>query len=132
MTPVRNFSKTEVTPLQKNLLEVSTLINRLQSEKTALRNKMEKNTATERRARTRTLIQIGSLIKLVGLAQLCDIEEGDDLQLDIESRDKAALLLGILTDVVADFSPTPAQEERWRDAGIRQLKILASNKIASK
>jgi hypothetical protein len=53
-------------------------------------------------------------------------------QLDIESRDKAALLLGILLDVVADFAPTPQQEERWRNAGIRQLKIAAINKEASK
>jgi hypothetical protein len=68
---------------------------------------------------------MGSLLNLVGLAQMCDIAEGDDLQLDIESRDKSALLLGILLDVVADFSPTDTQKECWREAGIRQLKMAA-------
>ena len=89
---------------------------------------MEKNNTLERRSRTRNLIQMGSLLNLAGLAQLCDIEEGNDLQLDIESRDKAALLLGILLDIVADFAPTDAQKERWREDGIRQLKRSASAK----
>ncbi|MEI8295765.1 MAG: conjugal transfer protein TraD, partial [Alphaproteobacteria bacterium] len=80
---------------------------------------MTKTDDTERRARTRLLIQLGSLINLAGLSLLCDIEEGDDLQLDIGSRDKAALLLGILLDIVADFAPTDAQKERLIQAGIR-------------
>jgi len=89
---------------------------------------MGKFNTSERRARTRGLIQIGSLIHLVGLAQLCDIEEGDDLQFDIASRDKAAMLLGILLDIVADFTPTLEQKELWKKAGIRQLKVAAINK----
>jgi hypothetical protein len=86
---------------------------------------MTKSDNAERRARTRLLIQMGSLINLSGLSSLCNIEEGDDLQLDIASRDKAALLLGILLDIVADFAPTDEQKERLIQAGIRQLKMAA-------
>ena len=48
---------------------------------------------TQRRARTRTLIQMGGLLNMVGLPQLCGIAEGDDLQLDLDNQDKAATLL---------------------------------------
>jgi prefoldin subunit 5 len=76
LKPARNFLEPKAENLQKNLLKLNVAINRLQSEHTALRNKMEKNNTLERRARTRTLIQMGSLLNLVGLAQLCDIAEG--------------------------------------------------------
>ena len=128
MKLVQSFSASVVVPSHKKLMKLGQRIKRLQSELTAWRNKMTKSDNTERRARTRLLIQLGSLLNLVGLAQLCDIEEGDDLQLDIESRDKAAMLLGILLDIVADFAPTDAQKERWQQAGIRQLKIAAIRK----
>ena len=47
-----------------------------------------------RNSRTRTLIQLGGLLDLTPLLSICGIELGDDLQLD--HRDKAASLLGIL------------------------------------
>lgn len=85
---------------------------------------MQTQTNNKRRARTRTLVQAGALIKLTGLFEVCNIQEGDDLQYDILSRDKAAVLIGIFLDAVSDFSdpPEPRQIESWRDAGIRFLK----------
>jgi hypothetical protein len=129
MKLVQSFSASVVPSVmkfsQKTLLRLGQCINRLQAEEAGLRTKTIKSDNAERRARTRLLIQMGSLVNLSGLSLLCGIEEGDDLQLDIENRDKAAMLLGILLDVVADFAPTDTQKERWRQAGIRQLKMAA-------
>lgn len=77
-----------------------------------------------RKARTRTLIQVGSLVNLAGLFEVCGIEEGDDLQLDITSRDKAAILLGILTHVMNTITLSPSQSDlnKWKETGIMMLK----------
>jgi hypothetical protein len=53
-----------------------------------------KENNTNRNARTRTLIQLGGLIDLTPLLTICNIKLGEDLQID--HRDKAATLLGIL------------------------------------
>jgi hypothetical protein len=50
----------------------------------------------ERKARTRTYIQAGSLIDISGLFDLCDITVGDDLQNDPLCREKAETLCGML------------------------------------
>ena len=49
-----------------------------------------------RKARTRTLIQLGGLLDLIPLLAICKIELGEDLQLDYP--DKSATLLGILVN----------------------------------
>jgi hypothetical protein len=61
---------------------------------------------------------------LAGLFEICKIQEGDDLQIDIISYDKAAVLEGILLDAIQDISdpPEPQQIEAWRDAGIQLLR----------
>jgi len=83
----------------------------------------------DRRARTRTLIQAGSLIKLSGLFTICEIEEGEDLQFDFNSRDKAATLLGILSEAAEAITnpPNAAQMETWRALGTRLLKQRAAD-----
>lgn len=86
--------------------------------------KMQIQTNNKRRARVRTLIQAGALIKLTGLFDLCNIQEGDDLQYDTTSRDKSAVLLGILLDSVHTIPSPPddRQIEVWQETGIRFLK----------
>jgi hypothetical protein len=78
----------------------------------------------ERRARTRTLIQAGGLLNLSGLLEYCDIEEGEDLQYDLESRDKAALLLGILSETLQKLldKPDPIQIEKYKKLGTVLMK----------
>lgn len=85
---------------------------------------MQTKINNKRRARTRTFIQAGALIKLTGLFELCNIQEGDDLQYDLASRDKAAVLVGIFLDAVHAISNTPdtLHIERWRNTGIMFLK----------
>jgi len=52
-----------------------------------------------RKSYTRTKIQLGGLIIKSGLADLLAINLGDDLQLDLDQRDKSYIILGILDEV---------------------------------
>ena len=52
-----------------------------------------------RKSHTRTKIQLGGLIIKSGLADLLEINLGDDLQLDLDQRDKSYIILGILDEV---------------------------------
>lgn len=72
----------------------------------------------------RTFIQAGALTKLTGLFEICNIQEGDDLQYDINSRDKAAILVGIFLDAAHISIDTQGtqQIETWRESGMRFLK----------
>ena len=72
-----------------------TKINRLLAQKAALQHKMKRQKNSKRKARTRTLIQLGGLLDLTPLLAICKIELGEDLQLDYP--DKSATLLGILS-----------------------------------
>jgi hypothetical protein len=74
-----------------------------------------------RNARTRTLIQLGGLLDLTPLLSICGIELGDDLQID--HREKAAALLGILATVMNQFSEDICSEdlEMFREIGFKLL-----------
>lgn len=106
-------------------------INRQLSQKSAISFRNELVNKSLRRARTRTLIQAGSLLNLVGFFSLCGIEEGQDLQLDFENRDKAAILLGILSDSFERLSadPTKEQFEQWKNTGVRLMKMRTANRF---
>ncbi len=73
-------------------------LNRLYSKKAAIETKLKTTAKAKRMSRTRTLIQLGGLVQKSGLMELCEITEGDDLQGNLESHDKAAVLLGILSE----------------------------------
>ena len=63
---------------------------------------MEKNNQTHvtfRKARTRTLIQLGGLVEKSGLMENFDLEVGDDLQRDIHKKDQIFALLGGLLEL---------------------------------
>ena len=103
-----------------------TNLNRLQSLKAQLHKRQDAFDNTNRRARTRTLIQMGGLLNIIGLPQLCGISDGDDLQLDLENQDKAATLLGMLIHINETLSTTDVtlgiSLERFKQRGIRLLK----------
>jgi len=63
-----------------------------------LRSKLNTTAKQDRRARTRTLIQLGGLIEKSGLMNLIHIQTGEDLQLDHEAYEKAATLFEILSN----------------------------------
>ena len=99
------------------------MINRKTSQVSAGNYKTAKAESSNRKARTRTLIQLGSLVSMSGLTSLLHIQEGEDLQFDMEAKDKAAMLLGALSELTDTDSPSLSRQEKWKDKGIRLLKM---------
>lgn len=99
-------------------------LNRLRSNKQRLKSYSVNLDSSERRARTRTLIQLGGLLNMIGFATYVGIDEGEDLQLDLTATDKAATLLGILLETFQDLPEAPDLEQlnTWKETGIRSLK----------
>jgi hypothetical protein len=108
--------------LQKQYASVEIKLNRLHSQKAALQYKLKLREESARKARTRTLIQMGGLLELTPLPSLCDISLGDDLQLDYP--DKAAILLGMLSELANDRPNILSDDDiaRFREIGVRILK----------
>ena len=92
----QNHSKT-----LKQYSKIEVELNRLHSQKAAIKHKLKIYDKSERRARTRTLIQLGGLLTITPLSDICKIELGDDLQ--INHQDKADTLLGILHTLCENF-----------------------------
>ena len=111
-----------------------TALNKLQAQKTALLHQGKQMGKAERKARTRTLIQVGALVKMVGLFESCGITEGMDLQIDMEYRDKAATLLGMLIDTYENLPSNPSSQlwQNWKDKGIQLMKSHGSKKYYPK
>ena len=85
---------------------------------------MQKESTQERKLRTRTLIQAGGLLSLSGLLEQCDIMEGEDIQHDLESYEKAAMLLGILINASETFlqNNDTQQMEKFKKIGKTRMK----------
>ena len=68
---------------------------------------------------------MGGLLHMIGLSELCGIHEGEDLQLDSEAMDKAAILLGMLVALKEELPPTltPEQIATYKQKGIRCMKM---------
>ena len=103
--------------------QIQIMLNRKTSQVSALNYKMAKAGSIDRKARTRTLIQLGSLVSLSGLTSLLHIQEGEDLQYDMEAKAKAAMLLGALSEITDTDSHSLSQQEKWKEKGIRLLKM---------
>ena len=114
--------------------QIQVKINRLQSQKAALENKLKIKNNSLRKARTRTLIQMGGLINMLTLPSICGIDDGDDLQLDLENSDKAAVLLGMLAHLEDSLPPTLSEQMigQFKQKGIRVIKNHAAQKIKDK
>jgi hypothetical protein len=100
-------------------------INDLESKKQVLKNQQSNVSKSERKKRTRTLIQVGALLNMLGYFEICDIFEGDDLEIDIESKDKAAVLLGMLEIFKATLPPFLSNHDKdhFKNIGIRVMKM---------
>ena len=123
-------SPTKAKRLSRRWLKATVELNRLGSTKQALAHQGKLTDKSVRRARTRTLIQIGALVKMVGLFSVCGIEEGMDLQLNIEHQDKAAILLGVLLQAYEALPDKPSVEQldRWKNQGIQKFKSHQADK----
>ena len=116
-----------IHPTSQTLHSLKTELNRLRTQQVVLERKVSKQQKSERRARTRTLIQLGGLVNMIGLTEMCGIVEGEDLQLDIPAQDKAATLLGMLVTLIEQLPPTLSdeQEKTFKQKGIRALKMYS-------
>ncbi len=121
------ISLPDLSKASQKLDEIQVKINRLNSQKTALKTKEHRAQKSTRRARTRTLIQAGGLLDIAGLLALCDLQTGNDLQLDPESFDKSCVLLGILEETLAALPPTlsDAHIHHFKKKGLRRLKMAS-------
>jgi len=81
------------------------------------KSKQNSFSKTQRKAETRTKIQLGGLLIKSGLADWFSIQVGSDLQLDEEEKEKATLLLGALIDMSKNLSLQDSKKEEWRILG---------------
>lgn len=130
----QTLGQPQLTLKLKKLGEIMTTLNRLQSLKSKLSNRQKTSGTIDRRARTRTLIQIGGLLNMIGLPQLCGISDGEDLQQDLEGKDKAATLLGMLvhlneTLAVAPLALDTHALEDFKQRGVRLMKDHETKKL---
>ena len=107
------------------LSDIKIKLNRLYAEKAALKHKIEKQESRTRKARTRTLIQMGGLLELTPLPSLCEIQLGDDLQ--GEHQSKAALLLGMLAKY-SETLPEKLSEDEKQELETLGLTLIAKRK----
>ena len=71
----------------------------------------------DRRADTRTKIQLGGLVLKSMLAEELGIETGDDLQLDLTNREATEILLGALVDIKDRLDQDPTLASSWAALG---------------
>lgn len=76
-----------------------------------------------RKARTRTLIQLGGLIEKAGLLDFLELETGQDLQKDPATFEGAATLMGALLSLKESFSSEEADAQKilWASRGKKEL-----------
>lgn len=75
---------------------MNTRLNRLRAERASIQSQLKRSSKSLRKARTRTLIQLGGLIHKCGLTEKFGIELGEDLQVDEAAREKAEELIKYL------------------------------------
>lgn len=116
------------------LLKITQEINRLNSQKAALLHKQKKQNERDRKARTRSLIQLGGLVSVSGLDEYCGIELGKDLQTDETLRESVELFLGLLINISEQLPHplTPSIKENLIAKGKRALHMhLAKHPLKS-
>lgn len=113
-----------MSKLSRQFSDIEIELNRLRSEKAALQFAEKKQNNRNRKTRTRTLIQMGGLLKLTPLPSLCEIELGDNLQ--GEHQSKAALLLGIFAKYTESLPEKLSENEK------HTLKTLGDTLLAKK
>ena len=95
---------TSLQNISKKYSNIEVQLNRLLAQKASIQHKLKIKNKSERKSRTRTLIQLGGILSLTPLLDICDIHLGDDLQLS--HQDKADVLLGILSSLLDNFPDT--------------------------
>ncbi|MBP9691703.1 MAG: conjugal transfer protein TraD [Alphaproteobacteria bacterium] len=71
----------------------------------------------QRKAETRTKIQLGGLLIKSGIAVKFAIHIGSDLQLDPDQQEKATVLLGALIEMNENLPSYSSKKEEWAILG---------------
>ncbi len=79
------------------------------------------NSHIMRKARTRTLIQLGGLIEKAGLFDQFDLSLGQDLQRDEEVKEDVMVLLGALSSLTQEMQRGDYSRDLWRERGIKAI-----------
>ncbi|MEI6627813.1 MAG: hypothetical protein WCN27_00165, partial [Alphaproteobacteria bacterium] len=70
-------------------------------------------------------------VNMINLPSICGINEGDDLQLNLENSDKAAVLLGMLVHLEDSLPPTLSEQviSSFKQKGVRVIKNHTAKRI---
>ena len=71
----------------------------------------------QRKAETRSKIQLGGLLIKSGIVSKFAIHIGSDLQLDPDQQEKATVLLGALIEMNQNLPSYPSKKEEWTILG---------------
>ena len=113
-----------------NITSINQKIERLKDERKRIERRLSDSSNTNRKARTRTLIQLGGLLNISNLLELAEIHLGEDLESEKQNQDKAATLLGLFQHLTESLPPvlSPTQQNDFKQKGIRMMKMRAYEK----
>lgn len=108
-----------VSNLDKKLQKIEQRITRYKCQKARYLYRTKQTANQFRKARTRTLIQLGGLVEKSGLLGPLNITLGDDLQKDYEHQESTAILVGALSDLRGSFYEADHEAQRmiWLERG---------------
>lgn len=111
------------TKIMQRLKKIDQLINRYERQKTLILSRKGQTIMDLRKARTRTLIQLGGLVEKSGLLEPLNLSVGNDLQKDIHCLESAAILMGALSDICATLHGEDAHGYKilWAEKGKEAL-----------
>jgi hypothetical protein len=108
---------------EQRLRKIDQRLNRCNRQKIRQLHKTGESPMDFRKARTRTLIQLGGLIEKSNLLEPLNITLGDDLQKDVDCFESAAVLVGALSDINATLHSEDAHGYKilWLEKGKTML-----------
>jgi len=111
--------------LKRGVCKIEQQTQRLNLLKQKVRFQDKVKSFKERKARTRTLIQLGGLLEKAGYPALFGIKLGEDLQIDRAAFLKACALYGALNSHQGTVSESLKKNVgKWQKMGLRDLEKL--------
>jgi hypothetical protein len=87
-------------------------------------DKLEYSSSAQRRARTRSLIQLGGILEKAGIVETFGISLGADLQKDLPMKKPIAALFKALIDLNSLAQSDGANMTLWAQQGLEALGAL--------
>ena len=117
-----------ISTVDKQLQKIQQRITRYECQKARYLYRTKQTSAQFRKARTRTLIQLGGLVEKSGILEPLNIILGDDLQKDYEHQESTAILVGALAEIHQRCfgEEATAQKLLWAEKGKGILSIIVS------